>query len=198
MPKTLSEFESKQLLAGYGVPVPEERLAETPENIAHKTERNLVRLGLDSETAVRAAAVELLAAARPEDGDVQALVAPMISGRRELIAGVIVDPQFGPCVMLGLGGIFAEALEDVAFAVAPLDDIDAQELISALENQKLLGAFRGEPAVDRSSLAKQLLGLSAIAEQRPDVLSIDLNPLIICDGQPVIVDALVELAEGDA
>lgn len=213
MTQTLSEHQSKQLLAEYGVAIPEERLVSSPDEavaaalelglpvaaklcgarIAHKTERNLVRLGLDNEAAVATAASELLAAAQPGDGEVGVLMVSMVSGRRELIAGVIRDAQFGACVMLGLGGIFAEVLEDVAFAVAPLSDLDAAELIGALQNQKLLGAFRGEPAVDRGALAKLLTSLSRVAEQRPDVVSIDLNPLIIRDAEPVVVDALVEL-----
>src|SRR5256712_2481128 len=87
--------------------------------IAHKTERNLVRLGLADPVAVRAAAAGLLALGRPEDGDVALLVAEMVRGRRELIAGVVRDPQFGPCVMLGVGGILAEAVGAVVFAAAP-------------------------------------------------------------------------------
>ena len=87
--------------------------------IAHKTERGLVRLGLADAAAVRQAAGELLAAATPDDGDVAVLVAPMIRGNRELIAGVLRDPQFGPTVMLGVGGILAEAVADVVFRPAP-------------------------------------------------------------------------------
>src|SRR5947209_7204350 len=132
---TLSEADSKRLLADYGVPVAPERLVTSaPEavvasaylgwpvvaklcgvGIAHKTERGLVRLGLRDEAALRRAVDELLAAATPEDGEVGVLVGAMVRGNRELIAGVHRDPQFGPCVMLGVGGILAEAVADVAF-----------------------------------------------------------------------------------
>ncbi|MEE2672340.1 MAG: acetate--CoA ligase family protein, partial [Myxococcota bacterium] len=115
--RTLSEFASKQLLAGYGVSVSRERLAADAdaavdaagaigfpvvvklcgERIAHKSERNAVRLGLVDAAAVRAAAAELLSLVRPEDGDVSLLVSEMVRGRRELIAGLVRDPQFGPC-----------------------------------------------------------------------------------------------------
>ena len=213
MGHTLSEYDSKKLLAEFGIEVPDERLTQSAEQaaaaarelglpvaaklcgakVSHKTERNLVRLGLENESAVATASAELLAAATSDDGDVGVLIAPMVSGRRELIAGLIRDPQFGGCVMLGLGGIFAEALEDVAFAVAPLDDIDAHDLIGALQNQKLLAELRGERETNRKALAKLLCCLGAIAEARPNVASIDLNPLIIRDGEPVVVDALVEL-----
>jgi acyl-CoA synthetase (NDP forming) len=212
---TLSEASSKQLIASYGVPVLDERVAADPDAaveaareigypvvakllgdaIAHKPERGLVRLGLRDEPAVRDAATQLLAAARPEDGAVELLVAPMVQGNRELIAGLVVDPQFGPCVMLGIGGVLAEALGDVAFRVVPLTDLDADELIDDLATQKLLGPFRGEPPVDRAALRATLLGLSRLATERPDVAAVDLNPLIIVEGRPVAVDALVEISD---
>src|SRR5690242_8820132 len=127
---TLSESASKELLGRYGVPLADERLAATPDAaaaaadelgypvvaklcgdaIAHKTERGLVRLNLGDADQVRQAAGELLAAARPEDGAVEVLVAPMVKGTRELIAGLADDPQFGMTVVLGVGGILAEAV----------------------------------------------------------------------------------------
>lgn len=161
--------------------------------IAHKTERGLVTLNLSDATAVAAAAVELLAAAGPEDGDVGLLVGAMVAGTRELIAGFVRDEVFGPGVMLGIGGIFAEALGDVAFRLAPLEAIDAGELIDDLANQALLGAVRGEPPVDRAALAGILLGLAAAGEADERIRSIDLNPLIVAGGVPVAVDALVEI-----
>jgi len=210
---TLSEAESKALLARHGVPVPGEALVATPDEavnaaedigypvavklcgatIAHKTERALVKLGLGDGAAVDAAAHELLAAARPEDGDVGLLVAAMVEGSRELIAGFIRDKEFGPCVMLGIGGIFAEALGDVAFRLAPLDAVDAADLIDDLANQALLGAVRGEPAVDRAALTRILLALADVGDSDERIRSIDLNPLIVAAGVPVAVDALVEL-----
>jgi acetyltransferase len=212
---TLSEAASKQLLARVGVPVLDERTAADPsaasvtadaigypvvvklcgEAIAHKTERGLVRLALRDAGAVREAAAELLAAARPADGAVELLVAPMVRGARELIAGLVRDPQFGPCVMLGVGGVLAEAVQDVAFRLVPVSETDADELIDDLATQKLLGAFRGEPPVDRAALRSVILGLSRLAGERPDVASADVNPLIVVDGTPVAVDALVEVAE---
>jgi acetate---CoA ligase (ADP-forming) subunit beta len=210
---TLSEAESKALLARHGVPVPGEALVTTPEEaaeaaerigypvvvklcgpaIAHKTERGLVKLGLRDGEAVTSAAADLLAAARPDDGDVALLIAQMVSGARELIAGFVRDNDFGPCVMLGIGGIFAEAVGDVAFRLAPLDAVDAEDLIDDLANQALLGAVRGEPAVDRAALARVLLALAEVGEGDERIRSIDLNPLIVVDGVPVAVDALVEL-----
>ena len=159
--------------------------------IAHKTERGLVRLSLTSEDEVRKAATELLAAARPEDGPGELLVSTMVRGSREQIAGMGRHPQFGPCVMLGVGGVLAEAVADAAFRLAPLDHLDAHDLINDLGAQALLGEFRGEPAVDRNALADILCALGDLAID-PDVASVDLNPLILVDGQAVAVDALVE------
>ncbi len=98
--------------------------------------------------------------------------------------------------MIGFGGILAEAIADVSFRLVPLERVDADEMIEELETQALLGPFRGEPAVDRDTLAATILGLSALAAAEPDILSVDVNPLIVVDGQPVAVDALVEVAGG--
>ena len=165
--------------------------------ITHKTERGLVRLRLGDERAVRDAAAELLGAALPSDGDVSLLVAPMVAGNRELIAGMLRDRQFGPTVMLGVGGILAEAVADVVFRPAPLDRPTAGEMIDDLVAQKLLGTFRGDAEVDRDRLVDLLVGLGRLAVERPDVASVDVNPLIVGhDGRPVAVDALVELGDG--
>ena len=210
---TLSEADSKRRLADHGVPVAPERLASSPDEavaaaealgypvvaklcgatIAHKTERGLVRLGLADAGAVRAAAADLLAAARPEDGEVAVLVGAMVKGNRELIAGVVRDPQFGPCVMLGVGGIRAEAVADVSFRVVPITRVDAEEMVDDLRTQALLGPFRGEPAVDRDRLVDVLVGLSDLAASDPSIASVDVNPLIVSGGVPVAVDALVEV-----
>jgi len=210
---TLSETASKELLGRYGVPLVDERLADTPDEaaaaaehlgfpvvaklcgdrIAHKTERGLVRLNLGDAAMVRSAANELLDAATVDDGPVQVLVAPMIKGTRELIAGLNDDPQFGMTVMLGVGGILAEAIADVSIRLVPIDRTDAAEMIDDLSTQTLLGAFRGEPAVDRDALVDVLVGLSAAATADPRIVSADLNPLIVVGGRPVAVDALVEL-----
>jgi hypothetical protein len=151
-------------------------------------------LGLTDDDAVRVAASDLLAAARPEDGDVHLLVAPMLRGNRELIAGLHLDEQFGMTVMLGVGGILAEALADVAFRLVPITRLDAAEMIDDLTTQRLLGELRGEPAVDREALVDVLIGLSEAATRDPSIVSADLNPLIVVDGRPVAVDALVEVA----
>ena len=217
--RTLSESASKALLREFAIPIADEREVTTEidaaaaadafgypvvvklcgDGIAHKTERGLVKLGLVDAGAVAAAARELLGQATPDDGDVSLLVAPMISGNREMIAGLLRDPQFGATVMLGVGGVLAEAIADVAFRPAPVSRLEAGEMIDSLATAKLLGSFRGEAAVDRERLIDVIVGLGAVAEARPDVLSIDVNPLIVrADGSPIAVDALVEIGAGDA
>jgi acetate---CoA ligase (ADP-forming) subunit beta len=213
--RTLSEPESKRVLAAAGVPVLDERVVDTPgeaavaarelapdaavvvklcgDGVAHKTERGLVRLGLHGDNDVRAAAQQLLDAASPEDGEVGILVAPMVRGSRELIAGLHRDAQFGPCVMLGIGGVLTEALADVAFRLVPVERVDAEELLDDLETQALLGPVRGEPPVDRTVVADLVLALSRLAEADPAIVSVDVNPLVVVDGRPVAVDALVEV-----
>ncbi|MEI6198969.1 MAG: acetate--CoA ligase family protein [Actinomycetota bacterium] len=213
---TLSESDSKKLLSSYGVPFAPEIQTTTAadavtaaeqlgypvvvklggDNIAHKTERGLVRLRLTNADAVLEAANSLLAAATPADGNVHLLVAPMISGTRELIAGMLVDPQFGPTVMLGIGGVMAEVIADVAFRPAPVDEVGAHAMIESLRMQGLLAAFRGEAAVNTSQLNSVIVGLSRVALERSDIVSVDVNPLIVKEnGDVVAVDALVEMGE---
>lgn len=210
---TLSEKDSKAVLASFGVPFAGERVVSGAEeagaaaaevglpavvklggdNIAHKTERGLVRLGLASAAAVESAAGELLGLARPDDGDVHLLVAEMVKGTRELIAGLFCDPQFGPTVMVGVGGVLAEAVGDAVFRPVPVDHAEALRMLDDLRTQKLLGTFRGEQAVDRSAVADVLVALSRLSAERPEIVSVDVNPLIVRpDGSVVAVDALVE------
>lgn len=215
---TLSEAESRRVVARHGVPVSAfvtgrstdeviAALAADPgveypvvaklcgRAIAHKTERGLVRLRLGDEAALRSACDELLAAARPDDGDVEVLVSTMVAGNRELIAGLNDDPQFGLTVMLGVGGILAEAIRDVVFRLVPIDEVDAGEMIDDLATQRLLDEFRGEPAVDRRALIEALVSLAQVGEQEDDIRSIDLNPMILVDGKPIAVDALLEIGD---
>ena len=211
--RTLSESDSKSLLAPFGVTFAREAKVNTAgeavaaakemagsvvvklggDSIAHKTERGLVRLRLSGDEAVGQAAQDLLDAARPDDGEVHLLVAEMVSGVREFIVGMLVDAQFGPTVMLGVGGVMAEALKDVVFRPAPVDDDTAAAMIDELRTSALLNDFRGEAAVNRDQLVKTIRGLSDCVQAHPDVASIDINPLIVRpDGSVVAVDALVE------
>jgi len=211
--KALSEHESKQLLAAYGVPVAPERVAadaaeavRVAEQIGypvvlkglgptllHKTERGLVHLNLGNKAAVTRAARAVMREAKDELEGL--LVQPQIKGKREFVAGVSHDPIFGPTVMFGLGGIFTEALGDIALRIAPLSTHDAQAQIGEIKAQRLLGPFRGEKAVDRAALVRTLMALSTIALEHPEVAEIDINPLLATpEGEIYAVDALVVLA----
>ena len=210
---TLSEADSKALLASFGLPIGVEVAATGVDDavlaadaigfpvvvklcgdaIAHKTERGLVRLNLGDGAAVRGAASDLLQLATEADGAVSLLVARMVHGQRELIAGVARDAQFGAVVMLGVGGVLAEAVADVVFRLVPVDRADGAEMIEDLASQRLLGPWRGEPAVERERLIDVIVALSDVIVARPDVMAIDVNPVIISNGVPVAVDALVEV-----
>ena len=205
---------SKQLLAPFGFPFTSEAIVNTSveagdaadamgypvvvklngSNIAHKTERGLVRLQLADRSAVEQAAVQLLALATASDGNVQLLVARMIDGSRELIVGMVNDPVFGKTAMLGIGGIFAEVIQDVVFAPLPINQNRALEMIDALKYKSMLQKFRGESAVNVGALADALVSMSAACDTHNEIVSIDINPLIVQrDGSLVAVDALVEV-----
>lgn len=207
--KNLSEYDSKKLLAEYGIPVTKEKLAKTADEAAvfakelgfpvalkgcgasltHKTEKGAIRLSLKNEGEVKQAFKEIFSI-EPMDG---VLVQEMIPGERELVIGLIRDPQFGPCVMFGLGGIYTEILKDVTFRVAPLEPRDAREMMDEIKAAKILGPFRGKEAVDRGVLEKALIAMGKIGLDHDEVREIDVNPLIIHKGKPVAVDALVVL-----
>lgn len=212
----LSEYESKQLLAKYGIPITVERLAKTADDataaaaeigypvvlkacgpeITHKTERELVVVGVSNSEELRFAFDKINAnlGDTPSDG---VLVQQMISGERELVIGLIRDPQFGPCVMFGLGGIFTEILKDTSFRVAPITEEDALQMMDDIRAKDILGPVRRMAPADKPQLAKALVGLGQIGIEQDDVAEIDVNPLIIAqDGSPVAVDALVVLKSG--
>ncbi|MCF8096007.1 MAG: acetate--CoA ligase family protein, partial [Desulfobacteraceae bacterium] len=210
----LTEKESKDFLRAYGVPVVEEKVARSPEeaveiaretgfpvvlkglgkNLMHKTEAGLVHLHLGDEKAVLTAAEKT---ARQAGADLEGfLIQPHVEGRREFVAGLFRDPEYGPVVMFGLGGIFTEAFSDVTLRLAPLTRADAEEMIGEIRSRVLLDHFRGEAAVDRDILVSALLGISGIGVDNPDVAEIDINPLLVTGkGEPVAVDALVVRGE---
>jgi acyl-CoA synthetase (NDP forming) len=213
----LTEAESKEVLGQFGVPVVEESVAATPDEavalalsigfpvvlkglgtrLTHKTERGLVRLNLKDDGEVRKAA-EAVAVSAGEDLEGY-LVQPMLSGRREFVAGLFHDAQFGPVVMFGLGGIFTEALGDVVFRIAPVGEREAGEMIDELRSRKLLGPFRGEQAAAREQIVRTLTGLSRVGLELPDVTEADINPLLVGpDGRVTAVDALLILGERPA
>ncbi len=209
---TLSEHESKEFLRAYGIPVTREIEVRRPEDldkaveeiglpvvmkgsssrIAHKSERGLVRLDIRNAGEAENAFREIMSL-MAEEGAV--LVQEMVQGRRELMAGLIRDPQFGPCVMFGLGGIFTEILKDVSFRVAPLEKRDALEMTGEIRAHKILGAVRGLPAADVDRLVQILISVGRIGLEHERIKELDINPLILDGSRPVAVDALIILQE---
>ncbi|MFH1858069.1 MAG: acetate--CoA ligase family protein, partial [Candidatus Omnitrophota bacterium] len=160
-------------------------------DMAHKTEQGLIALGITNEADLERAFEELHARAEALGG--RLLVQEMVHGAREVVMGMIRDPQFGPCVMFGLGGIFAEALDDVSFRVAPLSAGDSLEMTSEIRGHKILSDIRGIKAVDTEVLCHCLRQLGQLALDHPAVREIDINPMIIRDSRPLAVDALIVL-----
>jgi acyl-CoA synthetase (NDP forming) len=208
---TLNEYEAKKFCAGLGIPVCREALAldadavaaeaarigfpvvlkASGKNLLHKTEVGGIALNLTSSEAVKKEAKRLLAI----PGSEAVLVQEMVRGERELVCGLVRDAHFGPCVMFGLGGIMTEVFRDIVFRVTPLTAMDAREMAQEIRHQKLLAPFRGEAAADPEALSRILVALGDIGMKNQEVQSIDINPLKIRpDGQPVAVDALINLA----
>ncbi len=209
--KALSEYESKQLLDLYGIPVTREILVRKrtdvrkaagavgyplvmkgcSADIAHKTERGLIRVDIRSDRESLKAFDAIKAALNGQGGDV--LIQEMVRGRRELVMGLTRDDQFGPCVMFGLGGIFTEILRDVSFRRAPLEKNDALAMLKEIKGNSILDDVRGMDAADRDQLADMLIQLGRIGLEIGHIREIDLNPVILRGSEPVVVDALVIL-----
>jgi acetate---CoA ligase (ADP-forming) subunit beta len=208
----LSEYEAKQFLKTYQIPVTRERAVTNEEGlktaieeigfplvlkgcastIAHKTGRGLIEVDIRNMAEALSAFQNIMANMIEEDS--QVLVQEMINGQRELVVGLTRDPQFGPCVMFGLGGIFTEVLKDISFRVAPLEKHDALEMMSEIKAHKILDAVRGMPEADRDLLADILINVGRIGLENDAVKEIDINPLILSGSKPVAVDALIVLA----
>ena len=210
--KALSEYEAKQVLSAYGIPVTRECLVENKSDvekaalkigypvvmkgcsseIAHKTEKGLIHVNIrDSSEALRAYA-EIEAGLKCYSGAV--LIQEMVMGSRELAMGLTRDDQFGPCVMFGLGGIFTEILKDISFRRAPLEERDALEMMQEIKSNKILESIRGMEAANMEILADILIKLGQIGLEVEQVREIDLNPVIISHGKPVVADALMILS----
>jgi succinyl-CoA synthetase beta subunit len=211
--QALSEYESKKVLSLYNIPVTRERLTQSADEataaaaelgfpvvlkacspeLMHKSEQGCIALNLRSEGDVRQAYGRLIGSV---DLDLEGvLVQEMVSGQRELVIGLTRDPQFGPCVMLGIGGIMTEVFEDTCFRMAPLDMIEAKEMTEELRFKKIMGSFRGQKAVDMDALCHALIAVGQIGLTLEAVSELDINPLIITpEGRVKAVDALVVLS----
>jgi acetyltransferase len=160
------------------------------EGKIHKTEGGLVALNLWNSNQIRLAYEKMLNL-KPKPQSF--LVQPMLKGDFELIAGATRDPQFGPAVMLGLGGIHAEVYRDVAFRLPPLSEKDVSDMACELKGQALLKGYRGSKSVNMKSLADWLIKLGELLLSFEKIQEIDVNPLLIVDGEPIAVDATIIL-----
>lgn len=156
----------------------------------HKTELGLVRLGISDRRSARATFHELT---DKMDGRGRVLVQKQLPGKVELIVGLLRDPQFGLCVMFGLGGVMAELFEDSVFALAPLTHEDALKLIDRIRSRKVLDGFRGTPPVNLDEIARVLVAIGEIGLGQPRIREIDINPLIVCKEGAAAVDATIVL-----
>jgi acyl-CoA synthetase (NDP forming) len=212
--RLLSEPAAAELLAACGIPYVEHAVATTADaaaelaaglgypivlkvvspDIVHKTEAGGVEVGLRDASALRAGFEELrrrVGARRPDARIDGVLVARQVASRREVIVGALHDATFGPVVMVGLGGVFAEALEDVVFRLAPLRHRDALDMLSELRGAALLAQFRGEGPVDRDALAGILRRVGDLLVAHSEIGEIDLNPVSVSSRGAVALDARI-------
>jgi acetate---CoA ligase (ADP-forming) len=215
--RTLTERQSKQILAEYGIPIARESLAtsaeeaveiarsidypivlkiESPE-IVHKTEARAVEVGIRSDAEIRAAYGRIMENVRAYNSAAQingVLVQEMIRGGREVIIGMRQDSQWGPTIILGLGGILVEVLKDIAMRVAPLTRFDVEEMLTELKGAKIFQGFRGEPPADIAAVIDIALRFSQLClDLKDDIGEIDINPLMVFEnGQGAkVVDCLM-------
>jgi succinyl-CoA synthetase beta subunit len=163
-------------------------------DLLHKSDIGAVEIGLKNSADVLEAYQRIIhLSALPLQG---VLVQEMVRGPRELVLGLSRDPQFGPCVMFGLGGVLTEIINDTVFRVAPLQMLDAQEMLEELRAKAILAPFRGQAAADCETICRALIALGRLGMENEAIAEVDINPLIISpDGQVKAVDALVILKD---
>jgi acyl-CoA synthetase (NDP forming) len=203
-------FESRELLAAGGVPFGAAKRADSVEGaraaaaelgypvvlkalgLLHKSDAGGVALGLADDDAVAAAATDMRDRLSPEGYSVETLVDT--SGGVELIVGVRRDPRFGPLVLVGLGGVYAELLRDVRLALAPAGADELEALLLSLRGAGILTGARGRAAVDVRAAAEAAAALSRVAAAHPEIAEIEINPLLVTSGGAVGLDARIVLA----
>ena len=212
----LTEFESKRLLKQTEIPVVETKLAKTPKeavsfsqkmgfpvalkiaspDVIHKSDSGGVKLSLNNAAEVKKAYDEILKKVRkqyPEAAVHGVSVQKMVRPGTEVIIGTTKDPQFGPVIMFGLGGVFVELLKDVSFRIIPVKRKDAQEMIQEIKGYPLLKGYRGKEPASIPALVGVILKISKFIEQNPQIKELDLNPIIAYRDKAVAVDARIIL-----
>ena len=210
--------ETAALLSCYGLPLVEQKIVATPDEVAavaaemdsevvlkaivpgliHKTEAGVVRLNLRGANQVRCAALEMATKIEGHGQSVSGyLVQRMAQKGVEMLVGVVHDPQFGPVVACGAGGVQVELLRDVSVRLTPLCQEDASEMIRSLKTYPLLTGFRGAPSRDVAALEDGLLRVSAMVEGIPQIAELDCNPFVVHESGAVILDARIRVASVD-
>ena len=215
-PRNLSEFESKEMLRRAGIPVVETRLARNKAeavaisrelgfpvvlkiaspDIVHKSDAGGVKTGLTNGTQAGKAYSEILAAVRKHfpGASIEGIsVQKMAEPGTEVIIGMSTDPQFGPVLMFGLGGILVEIIKDVSFRIVPLSRSDAAEMIREIKGYKLLTGYRGRAPANIPALEDLILKVAGFIEKNPQVKELDLNPVFANDNGATVVDARIAL-----
>lgn len=215
----LTEFESKRILKKMGIPVVETRLAKTAKeavsfsrkmgfpvvlkinspDIVHKSDSGGVKLSLNNSTEVKKTYDEILKKVKkqyPEAAVHGVSVQKMVRPGTEVIIGTSKDPQFGPVIMFGLGGIFVELLKDVSFRVIPVRRKDAQEMVQEIKGYPLLRGYRGKEPASIPALVEMILKTSRLIEQNSGIRELDLNPIFAYPDHAVAVDARIVLERG--
>lgn len=213
----LTEIESKQILADAGIPVAVAQLAKTADEaaqlageagfptvlkivspeITHKSDIGGVKLGLGSADEVKKAFDEIVAAAKKAEPKAHiegVAVQKMAPAGTEVIVGMSKDPQFGPVLMFGLGGIFVEVLKDVAFRIVPLEARDARQMVREIKGFPVLEGVRGQPPADLAALEGMILKLSEFVEAHPEIEELDLNPVFAYADGVIAVDARIVIS----
>jgi acetate---CoA ligase (ADP-forming) len=215
----LGEVEARSILLSYGIPVPRAELVATPTeasnaasrigfpvvmkiaspDILHKSDVGGVLVGLKSAEEVSESYHSMMARVRRRvpDAEIRGVtINQMIPKGREVIIGMSRDPQFGPMLMFGLGGIYVEVLKDVTFRIAPIDEVEAKNMMSELRSYQLLLGARGEPPADLTAARETLLRVSQLVTDFPEILEMDINPLVLMPtGEGAIaLDARMTLA----
>lgn len=215
------EFQAQDLLKAYELPLPDTHLARTSDDavkaakrigypvvlkiasphISHKSDVGGVRVNLKDEDEVRSAFLDITARAarlRADAAITGCLVQAMApKGSKEVIVGFKRDPQFGPLIMFGLGGVYVEVLKDISFRLAPLTMDDAAKMVREIKSFPLLRGVRGEPSVDFKAIEDILLTMSQLAEDFPEVFEAEFNPILVNHEGAVVADVRVTLCSGE-
>jgi acyl-CoA synthetase (NDP forming) len=221
------EHEAKDIMKGYGIPIPLYSTATTADeaveksksigfpvvlkilskDILHKSDAGGVKINLRNEAAVREAFDEIMENAK-KYGKEKGIEVDLSRGvfisdfadmGTEIIVGVTKDPQFGHAIMTGLGGIFVEVLKDVSFRLIPFSETDAREMLSELKAYKILEGVRGEGPRDVDALIKVMLAVSKMIEENPEIIELDCNPTFVYEKGKgaLVVDARILIAGPD-